>query len=718
LNKVHLVLVIHSHQPVGNFDAILEKIYQQSYLPFLQHLEKHPGVRLGLHYSGPLLEWLDAHHPEFMEELGKLAARGQVEIVGGGFYEPIMISIPQRDQAAQFRRMHNYIVGRFGSAPSGAWLAERVWEPQLPAAFEAAKINYTLLDDVHFQAAGIELEDLFGYYIAEDRGAKVNVIPGLKALRYLAPFRGTEEIIEYLRGVAKRHPDGMAAMGDDCEKFGAWPGTYDHCYRDGWLENFFSALEANSDWLVTTPPGEYLAQHPPLGRAALPAASYTELMEWVLPTPARNQLAKVGSEFAGRPDVLRFLRGGIWRGFLSKYPEANLLHKKMLRISRKISGVRAGSLGRAAVERLESAKTHLLRAQCNDAYWHGVFGGVYAPHLRTELWRELIRAECLAESLGAGRAKALHNERFDFDADGADEIYLTASKFAALLKPNDGATVAALDFRPEAVALINSLQRRPETYHARVATALHGGNGGVASIHDQIRAKESGLADRLRYDRWPRNAFRLLLFPNGKTYADYDAVRLDESAAFAAGNYAAKKSTGGEVAFELEAPLEIASGYVGPSLKVTKEITFTPTEEGFRVRCRVGLRDVARSPRSLLQFQAGLEMVINLLAPNEPDRYLEVGVHDGASRHPLQWGGESAAPVIRAVDEWQNVAVRIDAPGATKFWTVPIDTVSESEEGFERVYQGSQILAVWPVEFEAGGEWSAEMFVDVTAAKA
>ncbi|HEY4838288.1 MAG TPA: alpha-amylase/4-alpha-glucanotransferase domain-containing protein, partial [Candidatus Acidoferrales bacterium] len=94
------------------------------------------------------------------------------------------------------------------------------------------------------------------------------------------------------------------------------------------------------------------------------------------------------------------------------------------------------------------------------------------------------------------------------------------------------------------------------------------------------------------------------------------------------------------------------------------------------------------------------------------------GAHEGLSRHPLNWGGESAAPVIRAVDEWQNVAVRIDAPGAAKFWTVPIDTVSESEEGFERVYQGSQIMAVWPIEFAPGGEWSTELFVDVTNAKA
>jgi alpha-amylase len=717
LNKVHLVLLIHSHQPVGNFDAVVEKIYQKSYLPFLQRLAKHPGVRMGLHYTGPLLEWLDAKHPEFMKDLSDLAARGQVEIVGGGFYEPIMVSIPPRDQTAQFRRMRDFISRRFGSAPTGAWLAERVWEPQLPAAFEAAKINYTLLDDVHFQAAGIEMEDLFGYYIAEDRGAKVNVIPGLKALRYLVPFRGVEEILAYLRGVAERHPNGMAAMGDDCEKFGAWPGTYDHCYRGGWLEKFFSALEANREWLITSLPSEYLSTHPPIGRAALPAASYTELMEWVLPTPARNQLAKVEAEFAARPDVLRFLRGGIWRGFLTKYPEANLLHKKMLRVSRKVGGVKASTLGRAAAQNVERARTHLLRAQCNDAYWHGVFGGVYAPHLRTELWRELIRAETVVESLSPSRTKVVRSERLDFDADGPIEIYLTANKFAALLKPNDGATVAALDFRPSAVALINSLQRRPEAYHTRVADAVHGESGGVASIHDQIRAKESGLADHLRYDRWPRNAFRLLLFANGKTFADYDGVRLEESPEFAAGGYTTKRSSGGEVALEMESPLNIPGKMNAEALKVTKEFVFIPTEKGFRICCRVRIQRGTLAAESTPSFKAGLEMVINLLAPNEPDRYIEVGDGDGPARRPLRWGGESAGPVIRVVDEWQNVSVRIDAPGAGKFWTAAIDTVSESEEGFERVYQGSQILAVWPVKLEAGGEWSAEMFVDVTNAK-
>src|SRR3989441_10221456 len=108
--------------------------------------------------------------------------------------------------------MADYLERWFGLRPKGAWLAERVWEPQLPAVMAEAGVDYTLVDDFHFLAGGFELKQLHGVYIAEDRGKTVKVIPGLKGLRYLIPFRPVEDTIEFLRGVAREHPDGLAAM--------------------------------------------------------------------------------------------------------------------------------------------------------------------------------------------------------------------------------------------------------------------------------------------------------------------------------------------------------------------------------------------------------------------------------------------------------------------------------------------------------------------------
>jgi alpha-amylase/alpha-mannosidase (GH57 family) len=718
LSKFNLVLLIHAHQPIGNFDEVMEHTYVRSYLPFVDCLSRHPHVRMGLHYSGSLLEWLAEHHPEYIEQLAALVARGQVEVVGGGFYEPILITIPPEDQIEQIRRLSNFIAKHFGKRPGGAWLAERVWEPQLPGALAEAGVEYTLVDDSHFLAAGREMQELYGYYICEERGRTVKVIPGLQPLRYLLPFGSVDDSIRFLRDAAAEHPGGMASTGDDMEKFGGWPHTWEHCFRDGWLENFFTALEANQDWLEVIPPGEALATRAPLGRADLPTASYTEMMEWVLPTAVRQKFHALQQEFANRSDVRRFLRGGFWRGFFSKYAEANLLHKKMLRVSSKLQSISRKSA--KAAETRAKAMTHLLRAQCNDAYWHGIFGGLYAPHLRTALWRELILAETMADAARHTATKYRAAERLDFDADGMEEIEIVSPQFAAVVKPSGGGTLEVLDFRPSAVTLVNSLQRRLEAYHARIGAAAAGSGGQVASIHEQTLAKEEGLEQRLRYDRWPRNTFRLLVFSDGKKHEDYEGVRLEENAVFAGGNYRTEKVARDQVTLSIEGPLDAAMASSGQcsKLRATKAMTFTSAKGSCDVRCRLelarcGSETLAAENVSPLQFMAGLEIVLNLLAPNVPDRYFEFA----GKREALAWSGIVEGSQLRVVDEWQNVAVTIDAPGASHLWIAPIETVSESEEGFERVYQGSQILAIWPVQLMPAAKWSAEAVLHVTKAR-
>ena len=192
-------------------------------------------------------------------------------------------------------------------------------------------------------------------------------------------------------------------MADDGEKFGVWPETYHTVYEEGWLERFFTLLEQNSDWLETTTFAEYLAKEPPRGRIYLPTASYMEMGEWTLPTRAMKEyddaLAKVKDppDFAGlRP----FIKGGIWRNFLAKYPESNHMHKRMMMTSRKVhealDALRAGRREKADAARMLD---HLYQSQCNDAYWHGVFGGLYLPHLRSAVYEHLIQAEFLADGV-------------------------------------------------------------------------------------------------------------------------------------------------------------------------------------------------------------------------------------------------------------------------------------------------------------------------------
>jgi 4-alpha-glucanotransferase len=696
--KFQFVLLMHAHQPVGNFDDVIERAYQHSYLPFIDVLSRHPSIRIGVHFTGSLLELLERSHPEYFERLRAMVKSGQIEMIGGGYYEPILVAIPSEDRHEQISRLSDYVEKHFGHRPRGAWLAERVWEPQLPSSLAPSGVGYTLVDDNHFLGAGFELNQLYGHYLAEDQGHTVKVVPGLKALRYLIPFRSPSETIEFLRGVAVVNPGGYAAMGDDLEKFGVWPGTYKLCYQDGWLENFFSAIEQNADWLETSTPGEAVASHPPLGRADLPTASYTEMMEWSLPTPARNRFHSLLAEFANRGDALPFLRGGIWRNFFSKYLESNLLHKKMLHVSQKVRALDSSRRREQSfLDARELAKTLVLRAQCNDPYWHGVFGGLYSPHLRTALWRSLVEAEAIVDGFAHRSNLYQDSTALDFNGDGHEEIYFTSDSYAALLNPADGATISAIDCRQSNTALINSLTRRRESYHANIKN-LHANQSTTAlSIHEQTRTKEEGLERWLQYDRWPRNCFRLLLFGRNKSYEDAGNVTLEEDAALAAGPYATLELSTEKATFTSQKSLDWPA---------TKTFSFAATDNGFVIVCDLILRRTAPGSASIY---VGLESVLNFLAPSAPDRYFE----SAGTRYPLRWGAHVPASDLRVVDEWQRVSVTLSAPGAQEFWITPIETVSESEDGFERIYQGSQIIAIWPVELAQGAEWKGQLKLTV-----
>ncbi len=693
-DKVSLALVIHSHQPVGNFDHVIEEAYRKAYRPFVEALMAHPSIRLSLHYSGILLEWFESHHPEYHEMLRVLVERHQVEIVGGGFYEPILVAVPDADKQAQIRKLSDFIESRFGARPGGAWLAERVWEPSLAKPLAEAGVDYLVLDDTHFLAAGLEPPELHGVYVTEETGSALRLVPSLKPLRYAIPFRDPEVTLGFLRQAASGL-SRLCAMGDDCEKFGVWPGTYDHCYRNGWLSRFLAALEGASDWLETTTVGGYLAEHAPLGRIYLPTASYEEMMEWALPPHVARELKLAIQETERDPAgerERRFLRGGIWQNFLAKYPESNQIHKLMLAVSRRLETEkrnRTAAKNRAPI--LRDAETHLLAAQCNDAYWHGVFGGLYAPHLRSALLRHLIQAEVLLDRLEPA-AGAPRGEVRDFDADGRQEVLVEDPVFAMTVRPSDGGTVSSLRSKPSDVELVNSLMRRYEAYHdlVRQRATEHPPAGpkeeGPTSIHERVLSKEANLAALIRYDHYARHAFRTYLFPAIKGLDDFDYLRLEENGDFAGGAWsleAAPHSEAREMALTLSKSVRVGSSEV----RGEKTLRAGSRRDTWQLECATTLSFDGELADSAL----GLELVLNLLAPDAHDRYFEAG----GARHPLEFKGEIAAAELRVADEWQKVECRLKAEPAPRWWIVPIETISQSESGFERVYQGSAIMAVW-----------------------
>jgi len=392
MNKINFSLIFHMHQPIGNFKQIFDLAANRAYLPLLKILYANPEIKFALHISGPLWEYFSDAYPEIFKILIEMQQREQMEILGGGFYEPILTAIPTRDAIEQVEWLSDYLEDQILVRPNGIWLSERIWEPKLPSILNEAGIIYTAVDDYHFKTVGLTGDELFGYYFTEDEGNKLILIPIAEKLRYLMPFRPVSDTIEHLCSVASKGNDRWIVFGDDGEKFGLWPGTYQWVWQEGWFNNFIDELKNNNDWINLVTPTEMIDKFNPLGRVYIPTTSYFEMGEWSLPVKASIKLNKLVSLFKQNNQfemIQPFLRGAYWKNFLSKYEESNWMHKRMLHVSNRFH-LEASSLEEEIQEEVERS---LFSSQCNCGYWHGVFGGLYLPHLRKAIWENLIKIE-------------------------------------------------------------------------------------------------------------------------------------------------------------------------------------------------------------------------------------------------------------------------------------------------------------------------------------
>lgn len=440
-----LALVVHFHQPVGNLDRVVQNATERCYRPFLEVLADHPEIPMTLHYSGCLLEWLEANATDVVETIGTLVERGQVELMTGGFYEPILAALPGRDQRGQIEMMSSHLARHYGADATGLWLAERVWEQDVVPALVDSGVRYTVVDDTMFHSVGLTDDKLKGPFVTEQDGKPLLVYAGDRTLRYLIPYKKVDRALNHLQAGAD---DRLFVYADDGEKFGEWPDTYERTYTRGWLDGFLTALREEEGLELTTL-GAHALEARPKGRVYLPSSSYDEMMTWALPADARLTVggARRRLETADPEGLLPFVRGAPWRAFLAKYPEVNQLQKRMLHVSAAVRD--AGNP--------EGAVRELYRAQCNCAYWHGSFGGVYLSFMRTALWHHLMKAEGLVSPPPG-------IEVTDLDADARDEIVICAPWGAAVIATDD-ARLVELDERSFGANLLAVTARHREAYH-------------------------------------------------------------------------------------------------------------------------------------------------------------------------------------------------------------------------------------------------------------
>jgi len=445
-----LLLGLHCHQPVDNFHHVVDEAIEKSYRPFFETASKYPDFKFSLHYSGWLLEYIKDNDEKLFSLMRRLAKNSQVEFLSGGFYEPILASIPSRDIKAQIKKLNDFIKEHFDQTPKGLWLTERVWDSAIVKDLIHCGIEYVVVDDYHFIAAGFDKDDLNGYFVTEDEGEILKIFPINKHLRYTVPFENPLKVKEYLESIG----DAVTSAGiifDDGEKFGIWPKTYEWVYENGWLERFIEEI-LKSEVIKSMLYSQYLLEAKPISLAYLPVTSYIEMGEWALKAKDNLLLHRMEDALKDRfceDDIEKFVKGSVWKNFLIKYPEANRIHKRYTELS---------------INRVDDEiyLEQLYKAQTNDVLWHGVFGGIYLPNLRDNAYRFIIDCENIRYF------NKCATEIKDINLDGYEEIKCVSKNLITIFDTKFGAQLVEFDIRDKSFNYQNSMSRYFESYHEKI----------------------------------------------------------------------------------------------------------------------------------------------------------------------------------------------------------------------------------------------------------
>jgi 4-alpha-glucanotransferase len=655
VKRVSLVFGAHNHQPHGSRPQALEESYQRVYKPLLSVLNRHPDVGTVLHFSGSLLTWIKESHAEFFMLLDEMVKRRQVELLGGGFYEPILPLIPMGDRIGQVENLTTYLRANFGVRPRGCWIAEGIWEPTLPTSLANAGIEYTLLGEADFRAAGVREDALYHPHLTEDQGKTIIVFALSDALASMVAEADPEDAVKLLRSVATEEGERIVCFIDDGERWALDNDGRGPLQKGGWIERFLVLIEENREWISSVSPGRLIRSPLALERTYFPCTARP-----------RSSLATPRPRRAAAPRAV----GGFFRQALQRHPEASFMYARMLYTHLLVGQLRGDR------SRKKAAKIELWKGQANDAYWSGSRGGIHAGHLRKAVYSALIEAEKIARDAQGFSPSIIGT---DFDMDGAHEYLYRGTEINAYVHAR-GAALFELDWLETPLNYVDTFTARGDGSH------------------------EAGGPE----DTSSRRCFMDHLFGKGTTLATFEAGKHNELGDLVDGRYECVNLDRDRLEILFRRQGRAAADKETRPLTVDKRYGFARSSLGVEYRITNASDDEIE-----LWFAPELNLSLGWEGQDRARLYaLRRSRREaiGAGRYE----GEAVEEVL--VEDRQNGAeLRISAQGPFGLWCLPVETPSgQSPES--AVYQCTCVVPQWRFTLPARAHWEQRLSLAIKSA--
>ena len=730
-HRLHLACVLVFDQPSGAAASAMDRRFAQGIEPIVAAMESDERLSFVLHISGRLLEFAANRRPKLLGRMAALVAQGRLELLGGGYYSPVLSSIPERDAIGQLQHMTNWLSRNLDSRPAGCWLALRSWDPGLPRVLAQAGMRYTLVDDAQFFGAGLQPGLVHGHFSTHRTGHSVSVFPIDRRLTQVVETAVPSRVLDLLsRANAAHQTEGerLAVLAMDGDRFVA----------TGRFGDLVDHLDHQHHWLKSTTLARSFETQPTRGLVNLLQGADPDLAEWACTAEARERrrylhfrLEQAHSWGLVRYHVDRVL----FDNFLIKYREANHLHKRMLATSNNVDRLRTilaerqrtGRVSESDVRArrvLEKACDLLWRAQSHGVYWHRGRGlaGVYDPRLRISVTRQLMSAVRTVEAaLGDPARNGWWDQRIDYDSDGAEEALVKSPHLSAVVHAAAGGVLWELDLRERGIPLLTALSPVEEPYDDElVGNEVVLVDSELSVEPDRIPKTNPGARlptremERRRVDRLQRGAFQDHFLGPETTLQTFAVRQFRDVGDFAGKRYELARIAGPENPHQPYGVAHVVrSGVVKDVdktllLRVEKEYRFDPNRARMVVHHTISNRS-----RDTATFWHGLEWTFGIPSGEELNLWATAFEGNRERTYQLIDGPQDLGEItwLEIKDTELDLAVVIEVPEPVRAWWTPVTSVYETAEGWVETVQGQTLLL--HRELEVWGEDSQSMQVGI-----
>jgi hypothetical protein len=644
MKKSRLVFGVTSTQPVGATDDEIEDVYQRAYKPFLKTLYNAPDILTTLHFSGQLLLWLDRHHSEYTDVLSEMVARKQVELLGGGFYDPVFTIIPRPDRIGQVESLTTYLRKRFGKRPRGSWITQHIWEPSLASTMKSSGMEYVFLDDHHFRAAGLTGENMQRPCLTEDQGKTIIVFPVSNALLAAAREKTPEEVLAYIKSQRSDDPSRVLVLIDECERYvDSFATKGKGATDDSWLHQFVYLVRENREWLGVELPSSIRCNSTPQLRGYFASAFFDSA------NPETN---------------------GCFRHNITRYPESNLMYAKMQYIHVLVNQIRGDKY------RKQAAREELWKAQCHSAYWHGEHEGIYRNRLRKQVYRSLIEAEKRTRERGIFQPSIV---TVDFDMDGLDEYLFQGQDINAYVH-RQGGMLFELDYLPKPWNYLDTLGRHKESYHT-----------------PQIAARG--------YDPHPRRSFMDHFLDPATTLKEFEACRYSGTKSYLECLYECVNLKRDSHLLHLQASGAVPNARQNGSRSRSsrRRSVRVVVDKRYRFR-RGGLQvdsTIQNNDQTALRAVFAPELNFAFLS-QEADhlRFFAMTARTEPKEFSPAANELSKTGELQFNDLTNEVSITIGFSEPADLWSFPVITMGRTADGIQPRYQSSVVVPRWQLTLE------------------